>query len=99
MKLSESPSKLIGLHLGEATINTMRPDLPPLKAKFALFSKEGEPVGYMEMTHGWSEKALEALRVFQAVLEEEAVPRIFEQPSSSPEETPKSEERNEPPQF
>ncbi len=97
MKISESASKIIGVQLGEASLNLIRMGEVPIKAKFALISKEGDPIGFIDMNNGWSEKALEALRTFSEVLEEEAMRKLFDgQPS---ETAAKSPGPDEPPQF
>ncbi len=97
MKLSETPSKIIGVQLGEASLNFIRIGEVPIKAKFALMNKEGEVVGFVEVNNGWSEKAQEAMRAFSEVLEGEVMVRLFEgQPSETAE---KSEGSNEPQQF
>lgn len=96
MKLSDSACKIIGAQLGEVTLNYIRVDLPPVKAKFALINKEGETCGFMEIGHDWSEKVVEAARVFSEVLEEDALRRIFEQKEQVAEP---STQPNEPPQF
>lgn len=97
MKMSESPSKIAGVQLGEAALNFIRIGVPPIAAKFALITKEGETAGFIEMGEGWSDKALEAMRTFSMVLEEEAMQRLFD---TQPAETPAKEgDGAEPTQF
>lgn len=97
MKLTEAPTKIVGIQLGEAKLNFIRVGEAPIVAKFALITKEGDAAGFVDMMTGWSDKALEALRVFSEVLEEEALARIFTMAQAS--ETPQTEEHSEPPQF
>lgn len=97
MKLTEAPIKIIGVQMGEASLNLMREGVPPLKAKVALISKDGEPCGYMDIAHGWSEKTIEALRALTSAVEEDALARIAEQQPKS--ETPTTEEQKGPQQF
>lgn len=97
MKLSETPSKIIGVQLGEASLNFIRIGEVPIKAKFALMNKEGEVVGFVDVNNGWGPKVEEAMRTFSEVLEAEVMERLFEgQPS---ETAAKSEGSTEPQQF
>ena len=96
MKVSEAPSKIIGVTLGEISVSILRPEASPFKARFALISKEGGAIGFMDMDQ-WSERAIEALKTFQNVLEEEALARISE--VTPAESTTSPEKRNEPQQF
>lgn len=97
MKVSEAPSKIIGVTLGEANISLLRVQDVPFKAKFALLMKDGNSCGYMEIGD-WSEKTIEALKGFINLLEEEALARISDGgPSEATSTSP--EKRNEPPQF
>ncbi len=97
MKVSEAPSKIIGVTLGEANISLLRVQDVPFKAKFALLTKDGNSCGYIEIGE-WSDKTIDALKTFIAVIEEEALTKISdggssEAPSTSPEKL------NEPKQF
>lgn len=97
MKMSESASKICGVQLGEASLNFIRVGEVPIKAKFALLTKDGDVAGFVDVSNGWSEKVLEAMRTFSEVLEAEMLGRLFEgQPS---ETAAKSEGSNEPQQF
>lgn len=88
MKLSETPSKIIGVTLGEVTLNLMTGGYP-LKAKFALVTKEGDLTGFMEIAADWPPNILEALQVFIGALEETALQRITDHtPSEAKPETP-----------
>lgn len=97
MKMATTPSKIVGVQLGEVTVNFMRPDQPGLKAKFALLTKDGDVASFTELVGGWSDKAQEAARAFSEALEEEVLRIIFEQGQAS--ETPQATATNEPPQF
>lgn len=97
MKMSESASKICGVQLGEASLNFIRIGEPPIKAKFALLGKEEAVLGFVDMNNGWSDKVMEAMRVFSEALEEEILSRVFE---GKPAETPtKSDGTSEPQQF
>lgn len=97
MKFSDSPSKIIGLTLGEASLNLIRIGEPPIKAKFVLINKESEVVGYLDFSSNWSEKVQDALRTFSAVLEEEVMKYVFDE--AQPSETSKNDAPEEPTQF
>lgn len=97
MRMSETPAKIVGVQLGEAAINFIRPGEVPIKAKFALMNKEGDVVGFVDVSNGWSDRAQEAMRAFSEVLEAEVMVRLFEgQPSETAE---KSDAPSEPQQF
>lgn len=102
MKLSEQKSKIVGIMAGEVAINTIRPDLPPLRVKFALLADEG-PIGFSEIGNGggigsWSEKTTKALQALIDALEEDGLRMLFKgEPQAT--ETPQTEGKPEPPQF
>lgn len=95
MKLTKAKCKITGIQLGEAELNLIRPERPPLKVKYAMLGEDGATCGYFEKYTDWSDKALEALRVFSEVLEEEALPMLFDQPA----EKSADQKPDEPPQF
>jgi hypothetical protein len=78
MKMSATPSRIRGVQVGEATINLIRSDHPVLKVKFALVRDDELACGHFEKSAIWSEKALEALHSFIAVLEDEALGLVFD---------------------
>jgi len=96
MKIANVPSKIVGITLGELKINVMGMG-PPVTAKFALVSKEGEVVGFIE-TFSWSEKFEEKIRAFIADIEEEGLRLAFEEPAQA-SETPPSDAADAPRQF
>lgn len=96
MKFTTAPSKILGIHLGEASLNLMMSNIPPIKAKFALVTKDGDTSGYIEVKN-WSEKTIEALRVFVAQLEDDALELVFEVVKDPEVKDP--EKSNEPTQF
>lgn len=98
MKLTDAPSRIVGVQLGEATLNFLQTGATPIRAKFALLGKEGDATGFVDITGPWSDKTLDALRTFMEVLEEEAVQRLFDGPAQAAE-TSQGEARPEPPQF
>lgn len=97
MKLTTAPTKIRGLLLGEATLNLIRMNEIPIKAKFALVDEEGNACGYFEKSNGWSEKTFEALQKLVGAMETDAHGVLFvdneEAPTASPEFS------DEPPQF
>lgn len=94
MKLSDSKSRIIGIQVGEIELNFIRPDKPPIKAKFALVG-DGGICGYFDKSEDWSEKSLEALRVFAEALEMDVLGRIFQVTGDATTD----EKSNEPAQF
>lgn len=97
MKLSEQKSKIVGIMAGEVAINTIRPDLLPLRVKFALLADEG-PIGFSETSCDWSDKTVKAMQAFIDALEEDGLRMLFKgEPQATG--TPQTEGRTEPPQF
>lgn len=97
MKLSEAPTKIIGVALGEASINLIRPGELPFKARFAILTDSGT-AGYVDIGE-WTPEAAKALETFIAVLETEALNHLFKVPTAQAAETPQGDAANEPPQF
>lgn len=95
MRVSSSNARIRAITLGEASLNLIRMDQIPLRAKFALLDEEGNACGYFEKSNGWSEKVLEALQVLAGVIEEDAMSTIFLEETSSPT----TSSTDEPPQF
>ena len=101
MKLSGAKCRIVGVQLGEAEINLIRGDRPPLRVKMALLSEDGATCGYLDIIPS-SEKILDAVRQFAEVVETEVLPRIFEiDPGSegSVSEVTRASQVDEPPQF
>ena len=95
MRLSEGKSKIVGLQLGEAMVNFIRPDLPPIKAKLALLAEDGSACGFIEKSNGWSERTQAALQALAEAVEEDALQHVF-----VVDEATKGEEKaEETPQF
>lgn len=102
MKLSEQPSRIVGVMAGEVSMNLIRPDRdhPTLKVKFGLLVDEGV-AGYSEISgigSSWSEKTLKAMSAFLEAIEEDGLRLLFKAGPQAPE-TPQAEGRTEPPQF
>jgi hypothetical protein len=95
MRLSTAKPKVVGLQLGEASINLIRPDAVPIKAKLAIIGEEESACGYIEKHNGWSEKTLAALQELASCIEADALPHLFfeEDPAT------KEESQADPPQF
>ncbi len=99
MKLSTTPSKIVGVTLGELHIELLRSTGIGigLRAKFGLVDKEGQVNGFMDVATGWSEKLEAPLLAFVAALEEEGLRLVFEPGEGA--ETPETTAKAEPPQF
>ena len=97
MKLSTAKPKIAGIQLGEASLNLIRPDQPPLRAKYALLAEEGDVCGFFEKANGWSEKTLAALQTLAECMEEDALGHIFFIEPGTEQAT--AEKAEEPPQF
>jgi hypothetical protein len=95
VKLSTAKAKVIGLQLGEAELNVIRPGVPPIRAKFALLDEDATPCGYVEKANGWSEKTMGAMQALVECMEEDALKIVFME-ETKPTEAEKAEE---PPQF
>lgn len=99
MKLCEAPTKIIGVQVGEAAIDLIRSGIPALKVRIAIFTDDG-PVGFMDIGDigQWSQRSLDALRVFTEALEEDALRFIFKV-TTQDAETAQTDGPNEPAQF
>lgn len=78
MRISKSKSRIIGVQLGEATINRINPGVPALVATFALVREDGELAGRIDRRMEWPEKVVAALSNLQDALEEAAIDHLFE---------------------
>jgi hypothetical protein len=97
MKITDAPCKIKAVHLGEASINMIRMDQVPLKAKYALLSEDGNVCGYVEKSTGWSDRVLEKMKELGDIMEEEALGLIFSIQVDEENQAPKEE--SEPSQF
>lgn len=99
MKLSEAPTKIIGIQVGEVTIDLIRSGVPALKVRLAMFTDEG-PVAFMDVGDAgqWSNKSIDAMRAFTEALEEDALRLVFKVPTQDTETT-QANGPNEPAQF
>jgi len=95
MKLSMAKPKIVGLQLGEASINFIHPDIVPIKAKLAIIGEEESTCGYIEKRNGWSEKTLTALQELASCIEADALPHLF----FEEDPTTKEASQADPPQF
>jgi hypothetical protein len=83
MRQSKSKSLIVGVQLGEAAINLIRPG-QPLTAQFALAREDGEFAGLVERRMDWSEKVHGALKALADAMEEDMLNHLFEvQPPES----------------
>lgn len=96
MKLSEAPTKVIGVQVGELAIDLIRSGVPALKVRIAMFTDAGV-VGFMDIADKWSKKSMDAMQAFIEALEEDALEVIFKVPQSS--EPAAFADLNEPLQF
>lgn len=78
MKLSEAPTKIIGVQVGELALDLIRSGMPSLKVRFALLTEDG-PKAFMDVGElgNWSQKSLDAMRAFTEALEEDGLNLIF----------------------
>lgn len=84
MRVSKSKTRVVGIQLGEATINRVKPGVPAISAVFALVREDNELCGHFERRAFWSDKVAQALSALQDALEEEAMEDLFEpQPPAS----------------
>lgn len=99
MKLSEAPTKIIGIQVGELELDLIRVGVPVLKVRFALCTDDG-PVSVMDISDMsvWSQKSLDAMRAFTEALEADALRIIFKVPAQDTE-TAQADGPNEPAQF
>jgi hypothetical protein len=99
VKLSEEKTKIIGVSLGELSLNVLMPDKPNgLKVRLALLADNG-PIGVADF-HGFqfSEKVHKAIEALVTAIEEEGLGFIFKIESQA-SETPENKDGNDPPQF
>lgn len=81
MKLVRWPCKIVGLRVGEIKVDLLRGPIL-LSANYVLLrdpeKNDGANAGRYDKNRDWSERASKALEAFIEVLEEEALPEIFE---------------------
>lgn len=102
MKLSEAPTKIFGIQVGDLTIDLIRTGIPTIRVKFALLTEEHGPTAFMDVSDTvsiWSPKTLEAMRAFTESLEEDALKFVFKVDGTQVTETPKDETSDGPAQF
>lgn len=99
MKLCELPTKIIGVQVGELSLDLIRMGVPALKVRVALCTDDG-PVGFVDLADPsrWSKKTLDAMRAFTEALEEDALQVIFRTPVQDAE-TAQAPSPSDPPQF
>lgn len=78
MRAFKGRSRLVGLRLGEASINTIQPGVPPLSATFALVRDDGELAGRVDKRLEWSERTQKLLGELQASMEMDMAEALFE---------------------
>ncbi len=101
MKLSEAPTKIVGLQVGEISLDLIRSGLPMLKVRFALLTEDG-PKAFMDVGElgNWSQKSLDAMRAFTEALEEDGLNLIFRtSPGTQASEISGAEAGDGPAQF
>jgi hypothetical protein len=86
MKLSRRACKIIGVRVGEATLNLLNPSAATLYAKFFLLrdpdSASGVNVGAYSKV-AWSDRTLEALQKLIDCMEDDALIDIFDDEGES----------------
>jgi len=84
MKLTQYPSKIVGVRVGEVELSLVVS--PSLLVKYVMLRNpedsnlDGVNAGKYTKSGPWSEKVREALEVFINALEEEALPELFDVP-------------------
>lgn len=78
-------TRIVGLRLGEATIDLIGGFPGMLHATFALIKDDGTNCGKITKALGWSEKTSEALRVFAEALEEDIYSEYFKGAPNAPD--------------
>lgn len=77
MRLSKSESRIVGVQLGEAHINVIKPGIPPLTADFALVREDEALCGMVQRRLEWSERVHLALRELIDAMEEDELSHVF----------------------
>lgn len=99
MKMGTSRCKIVGVQLGEAAINYIRQNVPPIDAVFALISENG-PVGSVSRNMGWSPATMEAMQKFAEAMEADVMATVFDdEPGAGEGEAVDAEKSSEPQQF
>jgi len=84
MRLTGSPSKIVGVRVGEVELNLVV--APSLMVKYVLLRNpedsklDGVNAGKYTKAGPWSEKVREALDTFISALEEDVLPELFDIP-------------------
>lgn len=82
MRLTKGKSKIVGVRVGEMSLNTLQHERTRLSVSFVLLgdpeTMDGLNAGRYTKESQWSNKAQEALGVFLDVLEQEAIHELFE---------------------
>ncbi len=85
MKLSKNPSRIVGLIMGDVTVNIV-PELK-MQARFALLDAEGSVVGQTSRGRDWSPKVQEALVALIDAMESDELANMFgEEPADGSSE-------------
>jgi len=92
MKTTTGKSRIIGVTLGEAVINLIKPGIPPITAQFALVRDDEEFAGLVERRLDWSDETMKALAALQACMEKDMLEHLFEA-------VPETESASEPQQV
>jgi hypothetical protein len=102
MKLSEAPSKIVGIQVGELALNLIRTGVPMLQVKFSLLTEEHGSTAFMDVSDAvsiWSSKVLDAMKAFTDAIEEDALKILFKVDAQQTTETSTGETSDEPVQF
>lgn len=83
MLSSKSKCRIVGVTLGEAHLNFIKPDVPPLTAEFGLVRDDEALAGMVQKRFEWSEKTMAAVAALQEAMEGDMLEAIFDpQPES-----------------
>ena len=92
-------SRIIGIRVGEASIDLIHHADAVIKAEFALIREDGAACGKVTKVQGWSDQTGEALRMLLEAMEADMFSDVFQGPAGPPESETEGEKQNEPKQF
>jgi hypothetical protein len=73
-----SRSRIVGVQVGEVSMNLINPNSPPLTAVFALVRDDNEMAGRVEKRAEWSDKTHKLMKEFIDSLELDMADALFD---------------------
>lgn len=92
-------SRIIGVRVGEFSVDLIHSPDAVIKAEFALIRDDGAHCGKVSKYGDWSEETAAALKGFVESLEADIFSEVFQGPAPPPEADETEEKQKEPPQF